>query len=77
MGGAIVLAIAVLVVPLPSVLIGIGQWRMTAETLFMTSRSLPFESIERIRSDRALWRWTIASSLNHTDKEHDSFPGGS
>jgi hypothetical protein len=77
MDGAIVLAIAVLVAPLPSVLIGIGKWRMTTETLFMTPRSLPFESIERTRSDRALWRWTIASSLNHADREHDSFPGGS
>jgi hypothetical protein len=45
MDGAIILAIAVLVGPLPSVLIGIGLWKMTTETLFMTSGSLPFEWI--------------------------------
>jgi hypothetical protein len=77
MDGAIILAIAVLVAPLPSVLIGIGLWKMTTETLFMTSGSLPFEWIERTRSDRALWRCTIASSPNHADREHGSFPGGS
>jgi hypothetical protein len=75
--GAIVLAIAVLVGPVPSVLIAIGLWRMTTETLFMNSGSLPFEWIERTRSDRALWRCTIASSLNHADREHGSFPCGS
>ena len=53
MDGAIILAIAVLVAPLRSVLIGIGLWKMTTETLFMTSESLPFEWIERTRSDMA------------------------
>jgi hypothetical protein len=75
--GAIIRAIAVLVAPLLSVLIGIGLWKMTTETLFMTSGSLPFESIGRTGSDRDLWRCTIASSLNHADREHGSFPGGS
>ena len=54
--GAIILAIAVLVAPLPSVLIGIGLWKMTTEMLFMTSGSLPFEWIERAGSDMAPWR---------------------
>jgi hypothetical protein len=48
--GAIVLAIAVLVAPLPSLLIGIGLWKMGTETLFITSGSLPFEWIERAGS---------------------------
>jgi hypothetical protein len=42
-----VLAIAVLVAPLPSLLLGIRLWKMATETLFMTSGSLPFEWIER------------------------------
>jgi hypothetical protein len=53
MDGAIILAIAVLVAQLSSVLIGIDLWKMTTETLFMTSESLPFEWIERTRSDMA------------------------
>ena len=46
-GVEIVLAVAVLVVPLPSLLLGIGLWKMAAEALFMISGALPFEWIER------------------------------
>jgi hypothetical protein len=49
-GLEIVLAVAVLVAPLPSLLIGICLWKMGTETLFMTSGSLPFEWIERAGS---------------------------
>ena len=49
-GLEIVLAIAVLVAPLPSLLLGICLWKMTTEALFMTSGSLPFEWIERAGS---------------------------
>jgi hypothetical protein len=75
--GAIILAIAVLVAPLSSVLIGIGLWKMTTEMLFMTSGSLPFEWIKRAGSDMAPWRCTIASSLNNADRKHGSFLSGS
>ena len=76
MDGAIIVAIAILIAPFPSVLIGIGLWKMTTETLFMTSGSLPFEWIEHTRSDRALWRCSISTSLNRADREQGSFPGG-
>jgi hypothetical protein len=46
----IVLAVAVLVAPLPSLLVGIVLWKMATEALFMTSGSLPFEWIERAGS---------------------------
>jgi hypothetical protein len=49
-GLEIVLAGAVLVAPLPSLLIGICLWKMATETLFMTSGALPFEWIERAGS---------------------------
>src|SRR5262249_26011600 len=49
-GVEIVLAIVVLVAPLPSLLLGICLWKMGTETLFMTSGSLPFEWIERAGS---------------------------
>ena len=49
-GVEIVLAVAVLVVPLPSLLLGIGLWKMAAEALFMISGALPFEWIERAGS---------------------------
>lgn len=49
-GCEIVLAVAVLVAPLPSLLIGICLWKMGTETLFMTSGALPFEWIERAGS---------------------------
>ena len=49
-GVEIVLAVAVLVVPLPSLLLGIGLWKMATEALFMTSGALPFEWIERAGS---------------------------
>ena len=49
-GLEIVLAIAVLIAPLPSLLLGICLWKMGTETLFMTSGSLPFEWIERAGS---------------------------
>ena len=49
-GLEIVLAIAVLVAPLPSLLLGICLWKMATEALFMTSGSLPFEWIERAGS---------------------------
>jgi hypothetical protein len=49
-GCEIVLAVAVLVAPLPSLLLGICLWKMGTETLFMTSGSLPFEWIERAGS---------------------------
>src|SRR5262249_36718500 len=41
------LAFAVLVAPLPSLLLGICVWKMATEALFMTSGALPFEWIER------------------------------
>ena len=46
----IVLAMAVLVAPLPSLLLGISLWKMGTEALFMTAGSLPFEWIERAGS---------------------------
>jgi hypothetical protein len=49
-GLEIVLAAAVLVAPLPNLLLGICVWKMTTEVLFMTSGSLPFEWIERAGS---------------------------
>jgi len=49
-GLEIVLAVAVLVAPLPSLLLGICVWKMATEVLFMTSGSLPFEWIERAGS---------------------------
>ena len=49
-GFEIVLAVAVLIAPLPSLLIGICLWKMGTETLFMTSGALPFEWIERAGS---------------------------
>jgi len=49
-GLEIVLAAAVLVAPLPSLLLGICVWKMATEVLFMTSGSLPFEWIERAGS---------------------------
>ena len=49
-GCEIVLAIAVLVAPLPSLLLGICLWKMGTETPFMTAGSLPFEWIERAGS---------------------------
>ena len=41
----IVLAVAVLVAPFPSLLLVIAVWKMATETLFMTSGALPFEWI--------------------------------
>ena len=49
-GLEIALAVAVLVAPLPSLLLGICLWKMATETLFMTAGSLPFEWIERAGS---------------------------
>jgi len=49
-GCEIVLAFAVLVAPLPSLLIGICLWKMGTEALFITSGALPFEWIERAGS---------------------------
>jgi hypothetical protein len=49
-GLEIVLAAAVLVAPLPSLLLGSCLWKMGTETLFMTAGSLPFEWIERAGS---------------------------
>ncbi|HEY5870995.1 MAG TPA: hypothetical protein VI542_36405 [Candidatus Tectomicrobia bacterium] len=49
-GMEIVLAVAALVAPLPSLLLGIGLWKMGTEALFMTSGALPFEWIERAGS---------------------------
>jgi hypothetical protein len=49
-GLEIILAVAVLIAPLPSLLIGICLWKMGTETLFMTSGALPFEWIERAGS---------------------------
>ena len=48
-GFEIILAVAVLIAPLPSLLIGICLWKMGTQTLFMTSGALPFECIERCR----------------------------
>jgi hypothetical protein len=49
-GLEIVLAMAVLVAPLPSLLLGLCLWKVSTEALFMTSGSLPFEWIERAGS---------------------------
>lgn len=49
-GFEIILAVAVLIAPLPNLLIGICLWKMGTETLFMTSGALPFEWIERAGS---------------------------
>ena len=49
-GVEMVLAVAVLVAPLPSLLLGVCLWKMGTETLFMTAGSLPFEWIERAGS---------------------------
>jgi hypothetical protein len=49
-GLEIILAVAVLIAPLPTLLIGICLWKMGTETLFMTSGALPFEWIERAGS---------------------------
>jgi len=46
----LVLAVAVLVAPLPSLLLGICLWKMGTEALCMTSGALPFEWIERAGS---------------------------
>jgi hypothetical protein len=49
-GVEIVLAVTVLVAPLPSLLLGIGIWKIATEALFMTAGALPFEWIERAGS---------------------------
>jgi hypothetical protein len=49
-GVEIVLAVAVLLVPFPSLLMSICLWKMGTEMLFLTSGSLPFEWIERAGS---------------------------
>jgi hypothetical protein len=49
-GCELVLAVAVLVVPRPSLLLSICFWKMVTETLFMTAGALPFEWIERAGS---------------------------
>ena len=49
-GCDLVLAVAVLVAPLPSLLLGICLWKMGTEALCMTSGALPFEWIERAGS---------------------------
>jgi membrane-associated phospholipid phosphatase len=49
-GAEMVLALAVLVAPIPSLLLGIGLWKMGTEALFMTAGALPFEWIERAGS---------------------------
>jgi len=49
-GGELVLAVAVLVVPRPSLLLSICLWKMATEALFMTAGALPFEWIERAGS---------------------------
>jgi hypothetical protein len=49
-GLEIVMAVAVLVAPFPSLLISIGLWKMATEMLFMTAGALPFEWIERAGS---------------------------
>jgi hypothetical protein len=49
-GFKIVVAVAVLVAPLPGLLLSIAMWKMATEALFMTSGALPFEWIERAGS---------------------------
>jgi hypothetical protein len=49
-GFEIILAVAVLIAPFPSLLIGICLWKMSTETLLMTAGVLPFEWIERAGS---------------------------
>ncbi len=49
-GCELVLAVAVLVAPLPRLLLGICLWKMGTEALFMTSGALPLEWIERAGS---------------------------
>jgi hypothetical protein len=66
-GLEIVLAVAVLVTPLPSLLIGICLWKMASETLFLTSGSLPFEWIERAGSYMAPLALYYLVSLKNKD----------
>ncbi|MGH8066727.1 MAG: hypothetical protein ACRERE_16125 [Candidatus Entotheonellia bacterium] len=64
----IVFAVAVLVAPLPSLLLGICLWKMGTETLFMTSGSLPFEWIERAGSymaPLALYYLVVTNTCRH------------
>ena len=49
-GLEIVLAVAILVAPLPGLLLGSCLWKMGTEALFMTAGALPFEWIERAGS---------------------------
>ncbi len=49
-GVELVLVDTVLVAPLPSLLLGIGMWKMATEALCMTAGALPFEWIERAGS---------------------------
>jgi hypothetical protein len=49
-GLEIVLVVAILVAPLPNLLLGLCMWKMATEVLFMASGSLPFEWIERAGS---------------------------
>ena len=72
-GVEIVLAVAVLVAPLPSLLLGIGLWKMGTETLFMTAGALPFEWIERAGSYMAPLRArTISWSRTQRGKGRES-----
>ena len=63
-----VLAVAVLVVPLPGLLLSICLWKMATETLFMTSGALPFEWIERAGSyiaPLALYSLVVTRQCRH------------
>jgi hypothetical protein len=67
-GFEMALAVAVLAAPLPSLLLGIGLWKMATETLFMTSGSLPFEWIERAGSymaPLALYALVVTQKCRH------------
>ena len=55
----IVLAVAVLVAPFPSLLIVIAVWKMATETLFMTAGALPFSGSSVLGLTWPLWRCII------------------
>jgi hypothetical protein len=74
-GLEIVLAIAVLIAPLPNLLLGICVWKMATEVLFMTSGSLPFEWIERAGSymaPLALYYLIVTNERVREDKYVDT-----
>jgi hypothetical protein len=67
-GFEIILAVAVLVAPMPGLLIGICLWKMATEALFITAGALPFEWIERAGSymaSLALYYLVVTQQCRH------------